>query len=93
MRDYGVSTAVDLRAPRERARSPSPVQDWSGYRARPMFDDPALAFIEDRFRHDSTGFYVASPAAVVYGGAGGYLRAAGVDAPTQARLRDRLTGP
>jgi hypothetical protein len=58
MWDYGVRTVVDLRSPGERARWPSPVQDWGGLRARPVFDDAALAVVEQRFQADSTGFYV-----------------------------------
>lgn len=57
MRSHGVVTVVDLRSPGERARWPSPVQGWSGYRARPMFDDAAMTFLEQRFSNDSSGFY------------------------------------
>lgn len=58
MLGYGVRTVVELRSPGERAGWPSPVQDWSGYRARPVFDDAAMAIVEERFQADSTGFYV-----------------------------------
>jgi protein-tyrosine phosphatase len=58
MHDYGVGTVIDLRSPGERARWPSPVQGWSGYRARPVFDDAALRFVEERFSEDPGGFYV-----------------------------------
>jgi hypothetical protein len=58
MHSYGVETVIDLRAPGERASWPSPVQGWRGYRARPVFDDAALEFLEERFSDDQAGFYV-----------------------------------
>ncbi|MDR0360679.1 MAG: tyrosine-protein phosphatase [bacterium] len=32
MRGHGVGTVIDLRSPGERARWPSPVEGWTGYR-------------------------------------------------------------
>lgn len=58
MHSYGVETVIDLRAPSERAHWPSPVQGWRGNRARPVFDDAALEFLEERFSDDQAGFYV-----------------------------------
>ena len=53
----GVSTVVDLRAPCELVRDPSPLRGWRGYRSLPLIDDPGLiASAEAAERGEQLGY-------------------------------------